>query len=463
MGAQKRRHEILPNPTNEGGGVLFFLFLSYLFLLFLRPLELFTPELLELRPMMIIWVISFLGSLTLTLKHKTAAASAKNYWLMAGFVSAIFLSLATRGRFGDSIDALAEFSASAFLFILISFNTNNLSKIRRACLVITFCLTCASLLGIRAYYTGAHADQLVLPQRASETIEPPDEIPPIPYEDKSGAFLWRVKGVGILSDPNDFAQALIMVIPMLYWLWKKGAWVRNILFTGIPTFILLYGVMLSQSRGGILGTAALLFPIAKDKLGLFKTLLLGGVALGAYLAIAMVGGRAMSSKERSAEERIEAWTEGFDMLRSHPLFGIGFGGFTEEHYLTAHNSFVLCFSELGLFGYLFWCAMIVAAYKCTATTLSHTKPGSDSHTTALILRSSLIGFLTCAWFLSRTYQPTLYCLLALCVASFYSAQRSAISDFHTPPPATFQLLKPTIYMTTLTMLAVQFFIFMHYR
>lgn len=450
------------NTEEPQGGFLFSLFLTYLILLYLRPLELFFPQLLELRPMLFIWIVSFLGSLTLAIQNKNAAAVAKNYWLVAGFLAAIFLSQATKGLIGSGIDAISEFSASAFLFFLVSFNTTSIPRIRKACLIIAFSLITVSLFGIRAFHTGNLADQLVLPQRASETIEPPADLPPIPAEDTSGAYLWRVKGVGILSDPNDFAQALIMVLPFLYWLYKKGAWFRNLFVVGIPASILMYGVILSQSRGGILGTAALMVPIIQERLGKVKTLILGGGLMAAYLAVGMVGGRAINSKERSAEERIEAWTEGFQMLRHHPVFGVGFGNFVEEHYLTAHNSFVLCFSELGLFGYLFWCTLIVAAYKSTALTVRHAIPGSETHKTALILRSSLVGYLTCAWFLSRTYQPVLYCLLALCVASFVCARRGDQSQLHTPLPDNISLFKPAIYLAIFTMSAVQFFIFMHH-
>ena len=43
---------------------------------------------------------------------------------------------------------------------------------------------------------------------------------------------------------------------------------------------------------------------------------------------------------------------------------------------------------------------------------------------AILLRLSLLGFLTCALFLSRTYQPTLYILLGLCIASWHCAEKT---------------------------------------
>ncbi len=105
------------------------------------------------------------------------------------------------------------------------------------------------------------------------------------------------------------------------------------------------------------------------------------------------------------------------MLKSHPTFGVGAGNFTDHHpALTAHNSFVLCFAELGLVGYFIWVALLVLTYKGLGQAVKDLPPPAEEHRYAALLRSSLVGFLTCAWFLSRTYQPALYFILALCVS-----------------------------------------------
>jgi O-antigen ligase len=144
----------------------------------------------------------------------------------------------------------------------------------------------------------------------------------------------------------------------------------------------------------------------------------------------VVGGRGFSSKERSAEERIEAWQVGLQLLQWRPLSGAGFGNFTDHNPLTAHNSFVLGFSELGLIGYFFWIALLVLAYKGLSRpldALSRLAPSSDEHRIATLMRASLVGFLACAWFLSRTYAPSLFFMLGLCVAGGWVA-RQAIPD-----------------------------------
>lgn len=446
----------------EGVSFVFFVFLIYLCFLYLRPVELFAPWLADYRPMVLIWLIAFGGSLVHVLRFKDAAASSTHYWLLFWLAVAIALSQLWQGKISEATEAIADFSASMLLFFLISFNVLSMRRLRIACIVILLSLFAVSVLGITAYHTGYMSEELVLQQRKDDwTIEAPKTRPPIPAEDTSGAFLWRVRGVGILNDPNDFAQALIMAMPMLWWFVRKGAWVRNLLFVGVPGALMGYCITLTNSRGALLGIGSLLFFGIRDKLGNLKTFLLLGAAVGGFLVIGATGGREISTKERSAEERIEAWYEGINMLKSSPLFGIGYGGFTDRYYLTAHNSFVLGFAELGMFGYFFWMALLVLGFMTVGRVAKYAPRGSQESLSGSILRSSLVGYMTCAWFLSRTYQPVLFGLLALCTAVWVCAMRSPACVDIEPLRAPLKWTKITLVAMALSLAAVDGFIIMH--
>ncbi|MBI3382745.1 MAG: O-antigen ligase family protein [Aquabacterium sp.] len=452
-----------PGKRGEGVSFLFFLFLTYLVFLYLRPVELFAQWLADYRPMLFIWLIVFAGSLAHVLVHKDAAATARHYWVLFFLMLAVFLSLAVQGRLGDALSAMADFSASLLLFVLISFNVPNMSRLRITCLVISVCLLILALAGINAYYTGYMSEELVMQQGTYDfSVDAPKVRPPIPAEDHSGAFRWRVRGVGFLNDPNDFGQALVMTIPMLWLFVREGAWFRNIFLVGLPSLIMGYCIILTNSRGALIGVGCLLFFGARSKLGNFKTIVLVGVAALVFAVIGATGGREMSSKERSAEERIEAWVEGFNMLKSSPLFGVGYGGFLDRYYLTAHNSFVLGFAELGVFGYFFWMALLVLGFTAVNRVVRYAPAGSMESRAGHILRSSLVGYMACAWFLSRTYQPVLFCLLALCAASWVAACRSpacaGISELHAP----LKFFKNTCLMVLVSIAAVRAFILIHF-
>jgi hypothetical protein len=107
------------------------------------------------------------------------------------------------------------------------------------------------------------------------------------------------------------------------------------------------------------------------------------------------------------------------MLKAQPILGVGYGQFLDHHTLTAHNSLVLCFAETGLVGCFFWVALLVV----TMIELQRLKdlPGDDefdetARRWAEGLELSLVGLLTAAFFLSRTFVPTLYLVVGLAAA-----------------------------------------------
>ncbi len=438
-------------------------FQLYLFFTFLRPVELFAQWLVPYRPMLVLWLFAFSAALVQVYRQRRVAASPVFYWLLLFLNLAIASSMVFSGWAGGALAAVSDFSASALLFVLISFNLLSIERLRAACYVILLSMGILSMTGINAYHTGFMADELVLQQRVGDedVVGELLEKPAAPALDDSGLYMWRVRGVGFFNDPNDFAQAIVMTMPMLWWFYRRGQWFRNLLMVGLPALTFGYTVFLTNSRGALLGMASLLFFGVRSVLGTTKTTVLMGLMGAGALLGNMTGGRGFSSQEASASGRIDAWFEGFMMLKSAPLFGVGYGNFTDHNYLTAHNSFVLCFAELGLFGYVIWIALLVLTYKSANLVARNAPEGSLERDAGLLLRSSLIGYLTCAWFLSRTYQPILYALMALCAAAFCcarnNAQVSADSLLKKPVPWVIS----TLIMTVLSMTAVYMFIFMH--
>src|ERR1051325_4680714 len=126
--------------------------------------------------------------------------------------------------------------------------------------------------------------------------------------------------------------------------------------------------------------------------------------------------------ESSSSNRLTYWGDGIQMFLHHPVFGAGYKNFSDVaggH--TAHNSFVLCFSELGLFGYLFWMTLFVLAFKQLNRALSTPDaPGVDPELmrVAGAYRNALSVFLVTGWFLSRTYAISIYLLFGAAQAIF---------------------------------------------
>lgn len=448
---------------DEGFSFIFLIFLLYLCFLYLRPIELFAQWLMPYRPMLVVWLIAFSASLMHVLKHRDAAATKTHYWLLFALLMVVAFSLFLKGRFGDGVAAVSEFSSSVLLFYLISFNLRSLRRVRVACFVILFCLFSLASLGIYSYHTGFMSETLVLQQRKDDpTIDAPQERPPIPAQDQSGAFMWRVRGVGFFNDPNDFAQTLVMSLPILWWFYKKGAWFRNMIFVGMPGAIIAYCVTLTNSRGALLGIASLMFFGIRNALGTVRTFTLLGVGGVGAMVVGATGGRGFSSKEESAEGRIDAWYEGFQMLKSSPIFGVGYGNFTDHHHLTAHNSLVLCFAEIGLLGCFVWISLLVTGYVAVGRVAQHAPMGSEERLAGSILRASFVGYLTCAWFLSRTYQPVLFGLLAICTAVWVCSKKMPACQNVPEIQAPMSWAGLSVKVMIISIMAVYGFIFMHH-
>lgn len=175
--------------------------------------------------------------------------------------------------------------------------------------------------------------------------------------------LTRVQGVGIFQDPNDLAQILgVGAVLCVYGMeisrrrWLRWVWLA-------PVMVMLYGIYLTHSRGGILSLMAGLGMLLLARFGWKKALLLGVIAMAAVTAMFVRSTSAISTREVSAQSRIQLWSDSLVALRQNPIFGVGGGAFTEQAGQVSHNSFLQAFAETGVLGgMLFFTAFFAAIW-----------------------------------------------------------------------------------------------------
>ena len=333
------------------------------------------------------------------------------YLLLIGFWFAVVISLLSRLRLGASFTAFTIFGVTVCIYFLVSMNTFSLPRINIFCRVLTLCALFMAIEGIYSIHTGYLA----------ETLQ---------YREFSEGGLVtsaRIRAYGILNDPNDFAQFLLVGLAFLGLSWKRRRLFRNLLLTTVPAAILIYGIYLTGSRGAIFGLVAIAFAGTSRRLGIKKSLVLAVVLFAVLVGGQFGGGRDISIHEGSAAGRVIAWGSGIADLRGNPLFGVGYGQFTEYNDNTAHNSWVLCFAELGFFGYFFWLAMLVTTVLGLETLAKAPTETPEDETFGRYvtpIRAALYSFLATSWFLSRTYHETLYILLALGGVLIYQRRKS---------------------------------------
>lgn len=398
----------------------FAVYLIYITLTYIR-IDAFVPELAAYRPMLILGLLSFSLALVQAMRRKELAAKGRHLGLLALLAFSVAASQLTNLNVGAALESVDRFLPSAMILVMGCLNMTTLKRVRLTSSVIVLCTVGLCTLSVVSYHTGFLADQLVLAQGGSPTQgnEGPAHLNVVPADDTSGETFWRVRSVGFLFDPNDFAQAAVVALCLLFGAYAPGRHFRNLFVVGLPTALLGYTIYLTHSRGAIVGLAIILLVGLREKLGSILTAGLLGVLGIASFVSDFSGGRGFSSQEASAQDRIAMWDNGIHMFLSHPLFGVGFGDFIDTAALTAHNSFVLCFAELGGIGFFAWMGLLVTAFQSVNRLRASAPAGTDERKWASLLRSALLGYITCAWFLSRTYTPDLYIVLSLCFAMGY--------------------------------------------
>ncbi|HEY4529599.1 MAG TPA: O-antigen ligase family protein [Luteimonas sp.] len=399
---------------------------TYLLLVLVRPQE--YPQLADLGiPLLPIALVMALLAWLFS-RHKRF--DEPQYLILPVFVLMTSVSIALNGWVGGALDQFTLFAPSLVAFVVLA---NTTTTPRRMVWVMVLFTTSAVLMA--AHGVGQKADGVGWTG--------------MPLVDDG-----RIQYLGIFSDPNDLAMLFVIALPMALHLSGRGGLLglRRLLWTTAAA-LLVYGIYLTNSRGGMLALAAML--------GAWLWIRRGPASALAVAACGLVLMRLLPSRlneldvnERSASGRVEAWYEGIQMFIGSPLYGVGTGNFTNHHHLTAHNSIILVLAENGVIGFALWFAfvgycfwMMLRILRCAPAGsypgqelvyadmaddgdgLEGVATGYDDgwdaalaeqwrrdRAVALALFVSLVGFAATAFFLSRSYIILLYLLAAVVVA-----------------------------------------------
>jgi len=405
----------------------FALTVLYLLTYYLTPATLFGP-LAAYRIELILAILAILASLPAlpqSLIFKTPQSLAT-----IGLAAAVFLSILIGMRwFGGVQIALFDFLPCALAYFLVCLHCGSKLKLRILVGLMVFVCFFVILQGTAELKKVADASPA---EYSDAELQELSSHYVFAMKDDQDQWFYRLGGLGQINDPNDFAQLVVCVVPLVFMFWGKRKPIRNVLFVLLPVGGLLFGVYLTHSRGAILAVLAIVIVAARRRIGLIPSIIIAAGLFFAATALNFSGGREISAT--SGEDRTALWGTGLQLLKTHPLFGVGFDNMPDYAGQTAHNSVVVCAAELGLFGLFFWVLFVFSTvndafrvssaipkvieaptYRAMKPAVPNNSPAGamseiDIHRFGTAMLLSLTGFLVAGWFLSRAFVLTLFLL-----------------------------------------------------
>ncbi|HSD90553.1 MAG TPA: O-antigen ligase family protein [Kofleriaceae bacterium] len=237
----------------------------------------------------------------------------------------------------------------------------------------------------------------------------------------------RVRYTGELHDPNEVALTLSAGgIALLLGFSLRRRRPAAHLLTGLGIALILATIWLTKSRGGLV--AAMLVP------GVYVMRRYGWRALLPALLVAVpvlaLGGRSGEDAAVSTQLRYEAWAAGLRMFEHSPIWGVGARMFTDHHYITAHNSYVLTLAEMGIVGMTLFISIIYLCIKTLLVGLGRLRhiPGTAAaQVWGMALLSAMSGIAFQINTLSFAYHSVLWLFFGL-VGAWYSAIKHHMPD-----------------------------------
>jgi hypothetical protein len=388
----------------------FVLSILYFVTYYITPPALFGP-LAQYRIQLIVAVLAMIVSIPAVMRsplRKTSQTVA-----LAGLALSTFLSLLISVRWlNGALLGLLGFIPNAFGYFLVVLHFNSIRKLKALVVVLLF--VCA-LVTIRGGFDMARVAATETPLEGGATDSPYA----MAQRNANGDWIFRLMGLGEINDPNDFAQLIVCTIPLLFVFWQRKSILASTALVVPVLAVLLTGLYLTHSRGGLVALAAVIVMGFRRRIGTVLS-----SALGVGLLPDYTGG------------------------------------------LTAHNSIVVCAAELGLIGLFFWTwfllpsvrdiALVAAPVKAeklddeivnpflqqaivpiapagAADLAPEDRDAEEAQATeikwmGLCVLLSITGFLVAGWFLSRALVVTLFLLGGMAEVLFEMAlERGMVS------------------------------------
>lgn len=346
---------------------------------------------------------------------------------MVLFLGSMVLSIPLAAWPGRAFTATLDFAKMAVLYLLVANLMDTRPRLKIALGVIAVAIGFVAMLQMLGHF-GLYSGSYV---RAS-TIN--DLYLGATYTRTGGA------GQGFLGHPDDFAVALLFVIPLSYAALMSAPRASGRILFAVLTGIFAYSLALTGSRGGAVGFLCLLlfgWLLSRQKfrlaiVGLCGLTLLWFAAPQSFRQRISTLSTGIYRADPGVQARYDAWGVATQMFLDNPLTGVGAGNFDnarwsgyrlsgERTVLTAHSIYFLLIAELGVIGLAAFCFLVVSAFVANHRARARLRGSSDGSSLWLIrishgLDASLAGYLVSGAFITVLTYPYPYLIAGSVVA-----------------------------------------------
>ncbi len=240
---------------------------------------------------------------------------------------------------------------------------------------------------------------------------------------------------GMLEDNNDFALALVMNVPLLFYLGRSEGkvWLRRL--CDVALVLTAITIFLTHSRGAMVALVAAVLVIAWRSGKLFRAVLWLGVAVTLFFTFApehvleRLSTLKQGTEEGSAATRIRAWTVALRMVEANPVVGVGIRNF-QEHYheftsdlthgrgfaYVAHNSYLQIWAEGGTTSFIAYMTILGSMFVATRKLRVWGRMRPDLAWAGIygrMMEATTVGFMAGSFFLNRGHFDLVYHFVAL--------------------------------------------------
>ena len=258
---------------------------------------------------------------------------------------------------------------------------------------------------------------------------------------------------GITAANNEFGVALVMLLPLLFYLWHTAVDRRLRRALMVMGFLIAFATIFTYSRGALVGVCAMAVVLwfrspAKMSMGL--AILVCGAAIYAFAPQSWFNRMETIETyqdDSSATGRIDVWWASLRIAELHPIMG---GGFSVTHYAditnrmlagttlrrlsvgrAAHSIYFDVLSEHGWVGLALFLMIAVCAWRSCTSLIRNSRDRPDlawANVLGRMGQAVLIGYWTSGAFQSLAYFDEYWCIVFI----FEAARRVVAKEITTP-------------------------------